>query len=119
MQPSQTEVAVMSRPKKNYELPEDALTGTFTIECLELPRETQEILKADGIRFIGQLEELTYDELLGLCGITKIKARNIIIRMAEQYVYLKDCDNERDYIKGLLKDYYEHRLTGLEYRFCR
>ena len=88
------------------------------IGTLDIPNDTVTILRKSGICYVHQLEDMTYDELLSLKGMTKTKCRNVIVRMAEKDVYLKDSDKKptKNYIISLLKEYYEGRMTGLPLR---
>ena len=91
-----------------------------TLRILNIPEETVRILKRDGILSVDQLESLSYDQLRGLDGMSEKRCRTVIIRMAENDAYLRECDKNRDtkkYIVSLLKDYYEGRLRGIALRF--
>ncbi len=91
-----------------------------TLRILNIPEETVRILKKDGILSVNQLESLSYDQLRGLDGMAEKRCRTVIIRMAENDAYLRECDKNRDtknYIVSLLKDYYEGRLRGIALRF--
>lgn len=90
-----------------------------TLRILNIPEETVRILKKDGILSVNQLESLSYDQLRGLDGMSEKRCRTVIIRMAENDAYLRECDKNRDtknYIVSLLKDYYEGRLRGIALR---
>ena len=87
-----------------------------TLRILNIPEETIRILKRDRILSVDQLESLSYDQLRGLDGMSEKRCRTVIIRMAENDTYLRECDKNRDtknYIVSLLKDYYEGRLRGM------
>ena len=95
-------------------------TTASTLRILNIPEETVRILKRDGILSVDQLESLSYDQLRGLDGMSEKRCRTVIIRMAENDAYLRECDKNRDiknYIISLLKDYYEGRLRGIALRF--
>lgn len=94
-------------------------TTASTLRILNIPEETVRILKRDGILSVDQLESLSYDQLRGLDGMSEKRCRTVIIRMAENDAYLRECDKNRDiknYIISLLKDYYEGRLRGIALR---
>lgn len=91
-----------------------------TLRILNIPEETVRILKRDGILSVDQLESLSYDQLRGLDGMSEKRCRTVIIRMAENDAYLRECDENKDtknYIVSLLKDYYEGRLRGIALRY--
>lgn len=103
---------------KEWKVNMDATASTLRI--LNIPEETVRILKRDGILSVDQLESLSYDQLRGLDGMSEKRCRTVIIRMAENDAYLRECDKNRDtknYIVSLLKDYYEGRLRGIALRF--
>ena len=103
---------------KEWKVNMDATASTLRI--LNIPEETVRILKKDGILSVNQLESLSYDQLRGLDGMSEKRCRTVIIRMAENDAYLRECDKNRDtknYIVSLLKDYYEGRLRGIALRF--
>ena len=65
-------------------------------------------------------ESLSFDQLRGLDGMSEKRCRTVIIRMAENDAYLRECDENKDtknYIVSLLKDYYEGRLRGIALRY--
>lgn len=91
-----------------------------TLRILNIPEETVRILKRDGILSVDQLESLSYDQLRGLDGMSEKRCRTVIIRMAENDAYLRECDENKDtknYIVSLLKGYYEGRLRGIALRY--
>ena len=103
---------------KEWKVNMDATASTLRI--LNIPEETVRILKRDGILSVDQLESLSYDQLRGLDGMSEKRCRTVIIRMAENDAYLRECDENKDtknYIVSLLKDYYEGRLRGIALRY--
>lgn len=103
---------------KEWKVNMDATASTLRI--LNIPEETVRILKRDGILSVNQLESLSYDQLRGLDGMSEKRCRTVIIRMAENDAYLRECDENKDtknYIVSLLKDYYEGRLRGIALRY--